>query len=73
MNFLDPQKPPREAKIRYLDADYQIVSEGDFVRCAATGRAISLTDLRYWNVSRQQPFGSAELAFAERFRSAATG
>lgn len=68
MNFLDAKNPGREARIRYLDADYQVVSEGDFVRCAATGKAISLNDLRYWNVARQKPFGSAELAFAERFR-----
>lgn len=69
MNVLDPQQPRREAVIRYLDADFQIVREGDFVRCAATGRVIPLTDLRYWNVSRQQPFGSAEAAFSERVSS----
>jgi len=68
MNYLDPQQPGREAVIRYLDADFQIVREGDFVRCAATGRAIPLTNLRYWNVPRQQPFGSAEAAFAERVK-----
>ena len=69
MNVLDPQQSGREAVIRYLDADYQVVREGDFVRCATTGKHIPLTDLRYWNVARQQPYGSAELAFAERVRS----
>lgn len=68
MNFLDPKQPRREAVIRYLDADFQIVREGDFVRCAATGNAIPLTDLRYWNVTLQQPYDSAEAAFSERFR-----
>ncbi len=68
MNFLDPQELRREAKIRYLDADFQIVREGEFVRCAATGTIIPLNDLRYWSVARQQPFGSAEVAFGERFR-----
>jgi hypothetical protein len=68
MNYLDPQTPAREAVLRYLDADFQVVREGDFVRCAATGRAIPLTDLRYWNVPRQQPYGSAALAFDERLR-----
>lgn len=69
MNYLDPKPPRREAVVRYLDADFQVVREGDFVLCAATGKAIPLTDLRYWNVMRQQPFGSAEAAFAERFSS----
>ena len=69
MNTLDPQQTHREAKIRYLDADFQVVREGDFVRCAATGQPIPLNDLRYWDVGRQQPFGSAEAAFGERFRT----
>ena len=68
MNYLDPQQPRREAVIRYMDADFQVVREGDFVRCAATGEPIALTDLRYWNVPRQQPFRSAEAAFAECLR-----
>jgi hypothetical protein len=69
MNFLDAQQPRREAVIRYMDADFQILREGDFVRCAATGEPIPLTDLRYWNVPRQQPYGSAEAAFTERVRT----
>ena len=67
MNTLDPQQTHREAKIRYLDADFQVVREGDFVLCAATGKPIPLTALRYWDVGRKQPFGSAEAAFGERF------
>ncbi|PZF77687.1 DUF2093 domain-containing protein [Aestuariivirga litoralis] len=63
MNFLEPRQAGREAVIRYLDADFQIVREGDFVRCAATGAAIPLPDLRYWNVSLQRAYGSAEAAF----------
>ena len=69
MNFLDPQQPRREARIRYLDADFQIVQEGDFVRCSATGNAISLNDLRYWDVARQKPYASAEVAFSQRLRT----
>jgi len=69
MSILDPQQTHREAKIRYLDADFQVVREGDFVRCAATGKPIPLIALRYWDVGRQQPFGSAEAAFGERVRS----
>lgn len=66
MNHLDPQQPRREARIRYLDADFQILQAGDFVRCSATGDAIALNDLRYWDVARQQPYVSAKAAFAQR-------
>lgn len=69
MNFLDPQDMQREAKVRYLDADFQIIREGDFVRCAVTGAAIRLNDLRYWNVQLQRPYGSAETAFGERLKA----
>ena len=66
MNFLDPILPqPREAKLRYLDADYQVLREGDFVRCAVTGEPIRLDSLRYWNVARQEAYRSAEIAFRD--------
>lgn len=68
MNYLDPQHPRREAVIRYLDADFQVVREGDFVRCAATGEPIPLNDLRYWDVTLQQPYRSAEAAFVEHLK-----
>jgi hypothetical protein len=64
MNFLDPNLvSQREAKLRYLDADYQVLREGDFVRCAVSGGPISLENLRYWDVERQLAFASAEMAF----------
>jgi hypothetical protein len=68
MNFLDQAIPQRrEAKLRYLDADFQVIREGDYVRCAATGDPIALPNLRYWDVLRQMPFKTAEVAFFERF------
>jgi hypothetical protein len=68
MNFLDQTIPQRrEAKLRYLDADFQVIREGDYVRCAATGDPISLPNLRYWDVTRQLPFKTAEVAFWQRF------
>lgn len=66
MNYLDPKPTQREAVLRYLDAEFRVLREGDFVLCAATGKAIALADLRYWNVPRQQPYGSAEVAFGLR-------
>jgi hypothetical protein len=72
MNFLDQAIPPRrEAKLRYLDADFQVIREGDYVRCAATGDPISLPNLRYWDVLRQMPFKTAEVAFFESFGKSA--
>jgi hypothetical protein len=74
MNFLDQAIPQRrEAKLRYMDADFQVIREGDYVRCAATGDPISLPNLRYWDVSRQVPFKTAEAAFGERFGKSPSG
>ncbi|MCA3555434.1 DUF2093 domain-containing protein [Aestuariivirga sp.] len=64
MNSLETNKPRQEAVIRYLDADFRVLREGEFVRCAATGDPIPLVSLRYWNVELQQPYGSAKAAFS---------
>lgn len=58
--------PLREAVLRYLDADFHVLREGAFVRCAATGAVIPLEELRYWDVARQAPYCSAAAAFAQR-------
>ncbi|MCG6114164.1 MAG: DUF2093 domain-containing protein [Mesorhizobium sp.] len=49
----------REARIRYLDGDFQVVTPGAFVRCAVTGRTIPLDELKYWSVARQEPYVDA--------------
>ncbi len=49
----------REARIRYLDGDFQVVSPGAFVRCAVTGEDIPLEELKYWSVERQEPYTDA--------------
>lgn len=70
MNFLDPIIPQqREARLKYLDADYQVLREGDFVRCGVTGDPIQIENLRYWDVTRQIPFKSAHIAFDQYWRS----
>jgi hypothetical protein len=48
-----------EARLRYGDADFQVLSPGDFVRCAVTGKPIALQDLKYWNVKRQEAYVDA--------------
>jgi hypothetical protein len=66
MNYLDPNLPrQREAKLRYLNSDFQVLREGDFVRCSVSGNPIKLENLRYWDVERQMAFGSAEISFGE--------
>ncbi|HUS95618.1 MAG TPA: DUF2093 domain-containing protein [Hyphomicrobiaceae bacterium] len=57
-----------EARVKYQDGEFQIVSPGDFVRCSVTGQAIPLTELRYWNVELQEAYASAEVA-VERFKA----
>lgn len=47
-----------EAKIEFLDGDFRILRPGGYVRCAVTGEAISLDELRYWSVDRQEAYVS---------------
>jgi hypothetical protein len=51
-----------EAKVRYLDGEFEVVSPGEFVRCAVTGQPIGLADLRYWSVDDQEAYASAEIS-----------
>ena len=51
-----------EARLRYSDGDYKIITTGDFVRCAVTGEPIALVDLRYWNVELQEAYASATIS-----------
>ncbi|MBJ3777683.1 DUF2093 domain-containing protein [Acuticoccus mangrovi] len=55
-------RPGAEAKVRYLDGDFQVLSPGTFVRCAVTGRPIPLSELRYWSVDDQEAYVDAEAA-----------
>ena len=51
-----------EAKIKYLDGDFDVMMPGDFVTCAVTGKAIALEDLRYWSVDRQEAYFDADVS-----------
>lgn len=48
-----------EAKLKYLDGEVQVLSPGEFVRCAVTGRTIPLDELRYWSVELQEAYADA--------------
>ena len=49
-----------EARVRYGDGDFTVLSAGDFVRCAVTGEPIALPNLRYWSVELQEAYSTAE-------------
>jgi hypothetical protein len=51
-----------EARLRYLDGDFQVLVPGAFVRCAVTGVEIPLDEVKYWSVQRQEPYADAGAA-----------
>ena len=71
MNRFEGRGGSREAKIRYLDGDFQVVLPGAFVTCAMTGNAIPVDELRYWSVARQEPYVDAQAAFDAEKRAGA--
>ncbi len=48
-----------EARLRYLDNEFEILTPGDFVRCSVTGDLIALAELKYWSVERQEAYRDA--------------
>jgi hypothetical protein len=61
LNRFDHRPPTTgEAEIRYLDGDFRILRPGAFVRCAVTGAAIPLEELKYWSVDLQEAYASPE-------------
>lgn len=62
-----------EAKVRYLDGEYQVLGAGDFVRCAVTGEVIALPDLKYWSVERQEAYVDAAASLKRHLELKAEG
>jgi hypothetical protein len=61
LNRTDRPAPiPGEADVKYLDGDFRVVRPGTFVRCAVTGEAIPLEELRYWSVDLQEAYATPE-------------
>jgi hypothetical protein len=52
----------RPAKLHYMAYSFRMLSPGDHVICAVTGEKISLEDLRYWSIERQEAYASAEIS-----------
>ena len=64
MNRMERSGPGGEARLRYLDGDFQVMMPGAFVRCAVTGTEIPLEELRYWSVERQEAYADAATSVA---------
>ncbi len=64
--------PGQEARLEYFSGDYRIIQRGDFVRCAVTGVAIPLEDLRYWSFETQEAFATPQ-AMLERHKTIVPG
>jgi hypothetical protein len=65
MNRPERRPPaPGEAQLQFLDGDFRVVRPGSFVLCAVTGDHISVEDLRYWSVDRQEAYSTREAVMA---------
>lgn len=50
-----------EAKLRFHPGEYEVLRPGAYVHCAVSGAQVSLNQLKYWSVTRQEAYaGPAE-------------
>ena len=49
-----------EAKIKYLDGDFQVQTAGTYVTCAITKKPIPIDELKYWSVAKQEAYIDVE-------------
>ncbi|MBY0583460.1 MAG: DUF2093 domain-containing protein [Sphingomonas sp.] len=59
----------RPARLNYMANGFRVLSPGDHVVCAETGARITLDELRYWSVVRQEAYASPEIATAAMTRA----
>ncbi|MEM9989900.1 MAG: DUF2093 domain-containing protein [Pseudomonadota bacterium] len=52
----------KPAVLHYLDSEFDVIEPGKYVVCAVTEAQILLEDLKYWSVSRQEPYADARAA-----------
>ena len=60
MNIME--RDQGEAKLRYLDGEYEILVPGGHVLCAVTGTQIPLDALRYWSVDLQEAYAGPDIS-----------
>ncbi len=54
------------AKLEYLPNNFKIIEDGDHVICAISGKKVSLENLNYWNVEKQEAYFSYVEASTKR-------
>ena len=52
----------RPAVLQYGANGFRVISPGNHVVCAVTSEQISLEELRYWSVERQEAYASPDVA-----------
>ena len=52
----------RPARLHYMANGFRVLATGDHVVCAISGARITLEDLRYWSVERQEAYAGPEIA-----------
>lgn len=52
----------RAATLFYQPNGFRVMSPGSYVICAVSAERIPLEALRYWSVTRQEAYASAEIA-----------
>jgi hypothetical protein len=65
-----PSPMAGEAEVKYLDGDFRVVRPGAFVRCAVTGVAIPLEELKYWSVELQEAYVNPDAVLKRHFPNA---
>jgi hypothetical protein len=65
-----PSPMAGEAEVKYLDGDFRVVRPGAFVRCAVTGVAIPLEELKYWSVDLQEAYVNPDAVLKRHFPNA---
>ena len=58
-----------EAKVRYLESDFQIIAPGSHVKCAITGESIPSDELKYWSFERQEAYVDAHASLEAEQRA----
>ena len=49
----------KEAKLKYGDGNFQVLERGEYVICAVTKKRITINELKYWSVDKQEPYFDA--------------
>jgi hypothetical protein len=62
-----------EARVRYGDGEFTVMTPGDYVRCAVTGAAIPVASLKYWSVDLQEAYASPEASVRRVLERKRTG